>query len=35
MPVYQLLRPERLIPPVTNHEKSLRTQFEALMHALK
>ena len=33
--VYQLLRIDRPIPPVTPHDKSLHAQFEALVKALK
>ena len=35
MAVYELLGIERKIPPVTPHDKSLRTQFEALIKAFK
>lgn len=35
MAVYQLLGIERAVPPVTPHDKSLRTQFEAMLKALK
>jgi len=35
MAVYELLDVERKIPPVTPHDKSLRTQFEALLKAFK
>ncbi|MBC8001427.1 MAG: oleate hydratase [Opitutaceae bacterium] len=35
MAVYQLLGIERAIPPITPHDKSLRTQFEALIKAFK
>ena len=34
MAVYQLLGVDRQVPPVTPHDKSLRTQFEALVKAL-
>lgn len=33
--VYQLLGVSRAVPPVTAHDKSLRTQFEAVLKALK
>jgi len=33
--VYELLGIDRKIPPVTPHDKSLRTQFEALIKAFK
>ena len=33
MAVYQLLGVDRQVPPVTPHDKSLRTQFEALIKA--
>jgi hypothetical protein len=33
--VYELLGIERKIPPITPHDKSLRTQFEALIKAFK
>jgi len=33
--VYELLGIERAIPPVTPHDKSLRTEFEALIKAFK
>jgi oleate hydratase len=33
--VYSLLRIDREIPPVTAHDKSLRTQFETLLKAFK
>ena len=33
--VYSLLRIDREIPPVTAHDKSLRTQFETLIKAFK
>ena len=33
--VYQLLGIDRLIPPVTPHDKSIRVQFEALVKSLK
>jgi len=35
MAVYELLRIDRKIPPVTPHDKSLQTQFEALIKAFK
>ena len=35
MAVYQLLGIERKVPPITAHDKSLRTQFETLIKALK
>jgi len=35
MAVYQLLGIDRKIPPITPHDKSLRTQFEALIKAFK
>ncbi len=35
MAVYQLLGIDRKIPPITPHDKSLRTQFEALLKAFK
>lgn len=35
MAVYELLGLERSIPPITPHDKSLRTQFEALIKAFK
>ena len=35
MAVYELLRIDRQIPPITPHDKSLRTQFEALIKAFK
>ena len=35
MAVYELLGIERSIPPVTPHDKSLHTQFEALLKAFK
>ncbi len=35
MAVYELLGVERKIPPITPHDKSLRTQFEALIKAFK
>ncbi len=35
MAVYELLGVERTIPPITPHDKSLRTQFEALIKAFK
>jgi oleate hydratase len=35
MAVYQLLDIQRTIPPVTRHDKSLQTQFEALVKAFK
>jgi oleate hydratase len=35
MAVYQLLGITRPIPPVTPHDKSLHTRFEALLKALK
>ena len=33
MAVYQLLGIDREIPPVTAHDRSLHTQFEALIKA--
>ena len=33
--VYELLGVEREVPPITPHDKSLRTQFEALIKAFK
>ena len=33
--VYNLLRIDRAIPPVTPHDKSLKTQFEAILKAFK
>lgn len=33
--VYELLGVDRKIPPITPHDKSLRTQFEALIKAFK
>ncbi|WP_150047960.1 oleate hydratase [Methylomonas rhizoryzae] len=33
--VYQLLKIDRVIPPVSPHDQSLRAQFEALIKALK
>jgi oleate hydratase len=33
--VYELLGLERKVPPVTPHDKSLRTQIEALVKAFK
>jgi len=33
--VYQLLGVDRGIPPITPHDKSLKTQFEALVKAFK
>jgi oleate hydratase len=33
--VYQLLGVDRKIPPVTPHDKSLHTQFEALVKAFE
>jgi len=33
--VYNLLRLDRAIPPVTPHDKSLKTQFEAILKAFK
>ncbi len=33
--VYQLLGIDRQVPPITPHDKSLRTQFEALLKAFK
>ena len=35
MAVYELLGIGRNIPPITPHDKSLRTQFEALIKAFK
>jgi oleate hydratase len=35
MAVYQLLNIDRAIPVIIPHDKSLRTQFEALVKALK
>ena len=35
MAVYELLGIDRKIPPVTPHDKSIRTQFEALIKAFK
>ena len=35
MAVYELLGIDRRVPPVTHHDKSLRTQFEALIKAFK
>ena len=35
MAVYQLLGIDRQVPPITPHEKSLRTQFVALIKAFK
>ncbi len=35
MAVYELLGVERTIPPITPNDKSLRTQFEALIKAFK
>jgi oleate hydratase len=35
MAVYNLLRIDRAIPPVTPHDKSLKTQFEAILKAFK
>ncbi len=35
MAVYQLLGIDRKIPPITPHDKSLKTQFEALIKAFK
>jgi len=35
MAVYELLRIDRKVPPITPHDKSLRTQFEALIKAFK
>ena len=35
MAVYQLLNIERPIPGITPHDKSLKTQFEALLKAFK
>ena len=35
MAVYQLLGIDRQVPPITPHDKSLRTQFEALIKAFK
>lgn len=35
MAVYQLMRIDRKIPPVTPYDKSLKAQFEALIKALK
>jgi oleate hydratase len=33
--VYQLLRINRSIPPVTPHDRSLRVEFEALVKAFE
>ena len=35
MAVYQLLGIQMKIPPVTPHDKSLRTEFDALLKAFK
>ena len=35
MAVYELLGIDREVPPITPHDKSLRTQFEALIKAFK
>jgi oleate hydratase len=35
MAVYQLLRVERAVPPITPHDKSPKTQFEALLKAFE
>jgi oleate hydratase len=35
MAVYELLRIERKVPPVTPHDKSLRAECEALIKAFK
>jgi oleate hydratase len=35
MAVYELLGIKRKIPPVTPHDKSVRTEFEALIKAFK
>lgn len=35
MAVYELLGIDRAVPPITPHDKSLRTQFEALIKAFK
>jgi oleate hydratase len=35
MAVYELLGVDRKVPPVTRHDKSLRTQLEALIKAFK
>ena len=35
MAVYELLGVDRKVPPITPHDKSLRTQFEALIKAFK
>jgi oleate hydratase len=35
MAVYELLSLDRKIPPITPHDKSLGTQFEALIKAFK
>jgi oleate hydratase len=35
MAVYELLGIDREIPPITPHDKSVRTQFEALVKAFK
>jgi oleate hydratase len=35
MAVYELLGIDRRIPPITRHDKSVRTQFEALIKAFK
>lgn len=35
MAVYELLAIDRQVPPITPHDKSLRTQFEALIKAFK
>ena len=35
MAVYELLRIDRKVPPVTPHDKSLRVQLEALIKAFQ
>ena len=35
MAVYELLGIERKVPPVSRHDKSLKTQFDALLKAFK
>jgi oleate hydratase len=35
MAIYELLSIDRKIPPVTPHDKSLQTQFEALLKAFR
>ena len=35
MAVYELLGIDREIPPITPHDKSFQTQFEALIKAFK